>query len=69
MQPNDLMGFALDMIQHDPALQNDPNAREMIDAIESGDVNRGRQIARNLCDRTGEIVFPYIADSAEKRAT
>lgn len=53
MQPNDLMGFALDMIQHDPASQNDPNARETIDVIESGDANRGRQIARNLCDTYG----------------
>lgn len=28
MQPNDLMGFALDMIQHNPALQNNLNARD-----------------------------------------
>lgn len=37
MQPNNIMGFALDMIQHNPALQNNPNAREMIDVIRSGD--------------------------------
>lgn len=46
MQPNDIMGFAPDMIQHNPALQNNPNAREMIDVIESGDANRGQQIAQ-----------------------
>lgn len=28
MPQNNLMGFALDMIQHNPALQNNPNARE-----------------------------------------
>ena len=44
MQPNNLMGFALDMIQHNPALQNNPNAREMINVIKSGDANRGREI-------------------------
>lgn len=27
------------MIQHNPALQNNPNAREMIDVIRSGDAN------------------------------
>lgn len=53
MPQNNLMGFALDMIRHDPALQTDPNARETIDAIRSGDANRGRQIARNLCDTYG----------------
>lgn len=53
MPQNNPMGFALDMIQHNPALQNDPNAREMIDVIESGDANRGRQIARNLCNTYG----------------
>lgn len=79
MQPNNIMGFALDMIQRNPALQNNPNAREMIDAIRSGDANRGQQIARNLCNTYGvkpedaitqaKSFFPYVADSAEKRAT
>lgn len=53
MQPNGPMGFAPNTIRHGPALQNDPNARETIDAIESGDANRGRQIARGLCDAYG----------------
>ena len=48
MQQNNIMGFALDMIQ-----QNNPNAREMIDVIKSGDANRGQQIARNLCNTYG----------------
>lgn len=53
MQPNGIMGLALDMIRHNPALQDNPNAREMIDVIESGDADRGQQIARNLCDTYG----------------
>ena len=53
MQQNNFMGFALDMIQHNPALQNNPNAREMIDVIKNGDANRGQQIARNLCSTYG----------------
>lgn len=48
MPQNNTMGFALNMIRHDPALQDNPNAREMTDAIGSG-----RQIARNLCDTHG----------------
>ena len=53
MPQNNLMGFALDVIRHNPALQNNPNAREMIDDIRSGDANRGQQIARNLCNTYG----------------
>lgn len=53
MQPNNIMGFALDMIQRNPALQDNPNAHEMIDAIRSGDAKRGQQIARNLCNTYG----------------
>lgn len=53
MPQNNIMGFALDMIQHNLALQNNPNAREMIDVIKSGDANRGQQIARNLCNTYG----------------
>ena len=41
MPQNNLMGFALDMIQHNPALQDNPDARETIDVIESGDATRG----------------------------
>lgn len=53
MPQNNLMDFALNMIRHGTALRNDPNAREMADAIEGGDADRGRQIARNLCDTYG----------------
>lgn len=53
MRPNNMMQFALDMIQNNPALQNNPNAREMINVIRSGDVERGQQIARNICDTYG----------------
>ena len=53
MRPNDLMGFAPNTIRHGPALRDNPNARETIDVIESGDADRGQQIARNLCDAYG----------------
>ena len=53
MPQNNPMGFALDMAQHDPALQNDPDARETIDVIRGGDADRGQRTARNLCDTYG----------------
>lgn len=51
--PNNIMGLALDIIQKNPALVNNPNAREMIDVIRSGDAAKGQQIAKNLCDTYG----------------
>ena len=51
--PNNIMGLALDIIQKNPALANNPNAREMIEVIRNGDAAKGQQIAKNLCDTYG----------------
>lgn len=53
MQNNPMMGFALNLIQQNPALQNNPNAKEMIEVIRSGDTAKGEQIASNLCKTYG----------------
>lgn len=45
--------FALDIIGRNPALEQNPNARQMIDVIRSGDAKRGEQIANNLCETYG----------------
>lgn len=51
--PNNIMGLALDIIQKNPALANNPNAREMIEVIRNGDVAKGQQIAQNICNTYG----------------
>ena len=51
--PNNIMSLALDIIQKNPAIANNPNAREMIDVIRSGDAAKGQQIAKNLCATYG----------------
>lgn len=53
MQNNPMMNFALNLIQQNPALQNNPNAKEMIEVIRSGDTAKGEQIASNLCKTYG----------------
>lgn len=50
---NSMMDFALSMIERNPNLRNNPNAREMINVIRSGDAQRGQQIAQNLCNTYG----------------
>ena len=53
MQNNPMMDFALNLIQQNPALQKNPNAKEMIEVIRSGDTAKGEQIASNLCKTYG----------------
>lgn len=48
-----MMNFAMQMIQNNPAVANNPRAREAIMAIQSGDAARGSQIAQNLCQTYG----------------
>ena len=44
-----IMNFAMEIILQNPQIANNPNAREMINVIQSGDFKRGQQIAQNLC--------------------
>lgn len=48
-----LKDFALNMIDGNPQIANNPNAREFLNVIRNGDDARGRQIAQNLCDSYG----------------
>ena len=36
-----------------PSMANNPNARAMIQAVQSGDAEAGQRIARNLCQSYG----------------
>ena len=50
--PN-LKDFALNMINGNPNVANNPNAQEFLNVIRNGDDVRGKQIAQNLCDSYG----------------
>ena len=50
---NSLINFTLGMISKNPQIANNPNAQEMINVIQSGDFQRGQQIAQNLCQSNG----------------
>lgn len=48
-----LKDFALNLINKNPNVANNPRAQELIDVIKSGDDARGQQIAQNICDTYG----------------
>lgn len=50
--PN-MRDMALNLISQNPAISNNPNAREFIRVIQNGDSAKGMQIAQNLCDSYG----------------
>ena len=50
--PN-LKDFALNMINGNPNIANNPNAQEFLNVIRNNDDARGKQIAQNLCDSYG----------------
>lgn len=50
---NPITALAMKMITNNPQVANNPQAKSMIDVIQSGDSERGKQIAENLCNTYG----------------
>lgn len=48
-----MMQFAMQMIQNNPRIKNNPQAMNMIDVIQRGDSAQGQKIAENLCHTYG----------------
>lgn len=47
------MQFAMNMIQHNPQVMNNPMAQNYINVIQSGDAQKGQQLAENICKSYG----------------
>lgn len=43
----------LNMAMRNPSIANNPRAQEMLQIIQSGDAQKGQQIAMNLCKTYG----------------
>ena len=60
---NPIMNFAMAMINKNPAIQNNPQAQELINVIQNNDSARGEQIATNLCNTYGVTKDQAIAQA------
>ena len=47
------MQFAMSMIQNNPQVMNNPMAQNYIGVIQSGDAQKGQQLAENICRSYG----------------
>lgn len=48
-----IRGFALQMLQNNPNIANNPEAQQLLEVIKSGDDQRGQQVADNICKTYG----------------
>lgn len=48
-----LQDFALQLLQNNPRVANNPNAKAMVDVLRSGNAQQGQRIAENLCSTYG----------------
>lgn len=55
--------FAMNLISSNPQIAQNPQAQEMINVIKSGDAERGKQIANNLCQTYGVTPDQAIAQA------
>jgi hypothetical protein len=53
MTQNPLIFFAMNLINRNPQVANNPMARQLIQVIQSGNETQGQQIAENLCQSYG----------------
>ena len=55
--------LAMNLISSNPQIAQNPQAQEMINVIKSGDAERGKQIANNLCQTYGVTPDQAIAQA------
>ena len=59
------MQFAMNMLQRNPQVMNNPQAKGLMDVIQSGDSAKGRQMAENLC-KTYSVTKEQALQEARK---
>lgn len=47
------MNFVMQKIMNDPRIRQNPQAQQYLQIIQSGDQQKGEEIARNLCQTYG----------------
>lgn len=53
MNNNPFYRFAMNMIQRNPQIANNPRAQQLISVIQNGNNEQGEKIANNLCESYG----------------
>lgn len=59
------MQFAMNMLQNNPQIMNNPQAQGLMQVIQSGDAAKGQQMAENLCKTYG-VTHDQALEEARK---
>lgn len=57
--------FAINMLNRNPQIANNPRAQELLQVIQNGDSAKGEQIANNLCTTMGVSKEQAIRDAKQ----
>lgn len=57
--------FAINMLNQNPQVANNPRAQELLQVIQNGDSAKGEQIVNNLCNTMGVSKEQAIRDAKQ----
>lgn len=63
MAQNNMIQFAMNLINRNPQVANNPMAQELIGVIQNGSEQQGETIAENLCKSYGVTKEQALADA------
>ncbi len=63
MAQNKMIQFAMNLINRNPQVANNPMAQELIGVIQNGSEQQGETIAENLCKSYGVTKEQALADA------
>ena len=63
MAQNKMIQFAMNLINRNPQIANNPMAQELIGIIQNGSEQRGKMIAENLCKSYGVTKEEALEDA------
>lgn len=50
---NQIANFAINLLQRNPRVANNPQAQKLMEIIQNGDNQQGEKMAENLCETYG----------------
>lgn len=50
---NQIANFAMNLLQRNPRVANNPQAQKLMEIIQNGDSQQGEKMAENLCETYG----------------
>lgn len=60
---NQIANFAMNLLQRNPRMANNPQAQKLMEIIQKGDNRQGEKMAENLCETYGMTKDQAIAEA------